>query len=117
VDPATVARLGARLEEERSALREQLVEHGADPDDPGAVGLDLDGGFADTAHTTAERDRLLSLIGELSQTLTDVEDALRRIEAGTYGRCERCGREIGLERLEAIPSARLDIECKQQAAR
>jgi DnaK suppressor protein len=42
-----------------------------------------------------------------------VERALAKIEAGRYGACERCGRPISPERLEALPWAALCIECKR----
>jgi RNA polymerase-binding transcription factor DksA len=106
-----------RLERERASLRSQLEEHGADPDDPQSVGLQVDEGFADSAHATAERAGVLSLVEGLRQSLAEVDAALGRIEAGTYGTCERCGRDIGAERLEAIPSARFDIACQQEVGR
>lgn len=55
-----------------------------------------------------------------SQTLVEVQDALRRIEDGTYGKCVQCGREIEPARLEAIPWARYclkDQEKQDRAAR
>lgn len=115
VDRQTVDRLEGSLRTERASLRDQLQEHGADPDHPDEVEVSLDEGFADSAQTTAERARLLSLIEGLRQNLVDVERALGKIEAGSgYGVCERCGREILPERLEALPWARLCIECKQK---
>jgi len=107
----------ARLEEERASLRSQLEEHGADPDHPVSMGLQVDGGFADSAHATAERAGLLSLVEGLRQSLAEVDAALGRIRSGTYGACERCGRDIGEDRLEAIPSARFDIDCQQAVSR
>ena len=44
--------------------------------------------------------------------LSLIEDALKRIESRTYGKCEECGREIGRKRLFAIPWTRLCLECK-----
>jgi DnaK suppressor protein len=115
LDPEVVARLQEALEQERRSLRAQLAEHGADPDDLNSAGLDFEGGFADSAQTTAERDRLLLVVENLRQTLGDVEHALGKIRTGSgYGMCERCGREIGQDRLEALPWARLCISCKQE---
>lgn len=54
----------------------------------------------------AERRRSLGL-----ESVADIETALERIEAGTYGACERCGGPIAIERLEAIPFARLCVTC------
>jgi DnaK suppressor protein len=53
-------------------------------------------------------------VRSLRDTLQDVEQALERMEAGTYGLCERCGQPIGDERLEALPAARLCMTCKRQ---
>jgi DnaK suppressor protein len=52
-----------------------------------------------------------------SQTLVEVQDALRRIEDGTYGKCIRCGREIEPARLEAIPWARYCLKDQEKQDR
>jgi DnaK suppressor protein len=44
--------------------------------------------------------------------VADIDQALLRIEEGTYGKCARCGREIDQRRLEAVPTARYDAECQ-----
>lgn len=63
---------------------------------------------------TAESDRsfLLRLRGREQKLLKKIEDALERIEAGTYGACEACGEKISIKRLEARPVTTLCIECK-----
>ena len=114
MEAETEDRLRKLLVEERELLREQLRDLGLDPDDPTSVELQFDQGFADSAQTTAERNRVLSIAQGLRTNLDDVEHALRRMDTGAYGTCERCGREIPLERLEAVPFARLCIECKQR---
>ena len=115
MDPEEAAPFWEALEQERRSLRAQLVEHGVDPDDVNSTGFEFEGGFADSAQTTAERDRLGLVIENLRQTLADVERAHAKIQAGSgYGTCERCRREIGQERLEALPWARLCISCKQE---
>ena len=106
----------ATLEEHRDRLRKELADLGFDPDSEEFAG-DLDRGFADSAHSTAERARLIALAKELRENLKDVEHALSRVEAGTYGTCERCGNPIAPERLEAIPWARLCIDCKQKSGK
>ncbi len=50
----------------------------------------------------------------LAKELEDIKDALIKIENGTYGICEQCGKEINEERLEAIPTARLCRDCQQE---
>jgi DnaK suppressor protein len=115
VDAETREQLRKILLEERESLREQLRDLGVNLDDPASAELQLDLGFADSAQTTAERHRVMSIAEGLRANLEDVEHALRRMDAGTYGSCENCGREISVERLEAIPFARLCIDCKQKA--
>ena len=52
-----------------------------------------------------------------SQTLIQVQDALKRIEAGTYGKCTRCGRQIEAARLEAVPWAAYCLEDQEKQDR
>ncbi|MDQ5836250.1 MAG: TraR/DksA family transcriptional regulator [Acidobacteriota bacterium] len=47
-----------------------------------------------------------------SQLVADIDQALMRIDEGSYGVCARCGREIPERRLEALPTARYDAECQ-----
>ena len=115
IDPGLLERLRASLDEHRAALRKEITEQGFDPDSDNFA-TDLDRGFADSAHSTAERGRMLSLVSELRENLKDVEHARSKVERGTYGVCERCGEPIGEERLDAIPWARLCITCKQKAS-
>jgi DnaK suppressor protein len=71
-----------------------------------------DASFADTVSdgVNAERERD-------SGELRDVQDALSRIEAGTYGLCLSCGEPIDRERLDAAPTARYDIEHQREQER
>ena len=118
MEGATLSRLERALRKERASLRQQLTEHGADPERPNELVFEFEGGFADSAHTTAERAGLVALVEGLAQNLAEVERALQKVEAGAaYGVCERCGRPIAPERLEALPWARLCIECKQRDSR
>ena len=117
MDQQTVDRLRERLESEQDELHRQLDDLGARPDAEGIENPDLNEGFADAGQAAAERSSLLTLVSKLRDTLRDVEDALGRMNAGTYGACERCGQPVGDERLEALPAARLCLRCKQQAAR
>src|SRR5437763_13438307 len=58
-----------------------------------------------------ERARVGALLEQARVHLGDIEDALRRIEDGRYGRCEICLQQIGAERLAARPVARTCIAC------
>ncbi|GIU96607.1 MAG: hypothetical protein KatS3mg013_0410 [Actinomycetota bacterium] len=104
------------LERRAEELRRELVEHGAHPE-TGALRFDDDAGFADRSHTTEERSRLIALVGVLRAELEEVERALEKIDRGQYGVCERCGRPIGDDRLDAIPWATLCIDCKRRGRR
>jgi DnaK suppressor protein len=99
-----------QLQEERSRLREQLSRLGHGDD----ATLDFDENFADSGQVTAERGEVEALSGQLSETLTDTEDALAKFDEGTYGECESCHQRIPEARLEAMPAARLCIDCASQ---
>jgi DnaK suppressor protein len=111
MEQATIDDKRARLEAERDSVERQLTEQGASPG--GDVEVALDEGFADSAQATMERSQQFALIEKLRDQHQEIAAALARIDAGTYGRCERCGRQIDQERLEAIPTSRLCVSCKQ----
>lgn len=113
LEPSKLAELRAELEQQRENLRKEIVEQGGAPDSDDAA-IDVERGFADSAHSTAERARLLSVMKALRSNLRWVDRALTKMELGTYGTCERCGNPIGIERLEALPWAILCIDCKQK---
>ena len=100
------------LETELGEIEKELSELGAEPD--GSIQVSLDEGFADAAQATSERANVLSLVEGLRNRLQDVRSALGRLERGVYGKCERCGKDIPPERLEAVPTARLCISCAQK---
>lgn len=114
MDQSTLDQLRRRLDDERSGLVTQLVDMGLDP----TTGVPSDGlfeqGFADSGQATAEKARVLSIAEGLLDMLRDVDAALRRMDKGTYGRCESCGAEIPSERLDARPVAALCVTCKQR---
>jgi RNA polymerase-binding protein DksA len=69
-----------------------------------------DNHLADTASETYERELDEGLEDDAREQLRQVDEALARIEAGTYGLCSACGREIPVERLEAVPWTTLCID-------
>ncbi len=97
--------LRASLEEERGQLQTQLAELDGDEGD-----LAYDENFADSAQVSGQQSANRALAGQLGDTLGDVERALGKIDDGTYGTCERCGKPIGEARLEAMPATRLCID-------
>ena len=76
------------------------------------AGLAYDQNFADSSQVTAERGEVEALANSLKETLAEVEHALAKFEAGTYGQCESCGQPIAPARLEAKPGARFCIELR-----
>jgi DnaK suppressor protein len=69
---------------------------------------------ADLAYDYAYRDRRLSMLDKLEEQLDETREALERIENGTYGQCTNCGEFILPERLEALPTATLCINCQRK---
>lgn len=72
---------------------------------------------ADAGSDAYEKDFALSLLSQEQDALYEIEEALKRIEAGTYGICEMSGKPIPAARLEAVPFARCTVECQQQIER
>lgn len=70
--------------------------------------------YAASGTSTFERERDLSLSENVKDLLGQVEYALKKMEEGTYGICEMCGKPIPYERLEALPYANLCVTCKQK---
>jgi DnaK suppressor protein len=111
-----VTRYRELLEDERQRVSDALaylrVEHAAREDEEIP-----ESGIADTASVTIDREVDLSLEGTTSGMLRAIDEALARIDDGTYGRCARCGQPIAEERLEAVPYATLCIDCKRKEER
>jgi DnaK suppressor protein len=72
-----------------------------------------DSHLADSATETVDREIEQSLGDNAEHLLASIDEALGRIDAGTYGSCLRCGKPIGDERLAALPYAAKCIECKR----
>lgn len=108
--------LRAKLIEERARV-EQLVEAESqrrtvmsDNGDPEGRGNHP----GDEGSETFEKEKSLAIQGNLEVILDEVDQALKKFEAGTYGRCEECGKEIPTERLEVRPQSTLCIDCKSK---
>jgi DnaK suppressor protein len=70
--------------------------------------------MADDATAVFEQERNVGLQRTQEHLLAEVEDALRRMDAGTYGTCRHCGARIDLARLKAMPTASLCLSCQEQ---
>jgi DnaK suppressor protein len=73
--------------------------------------------LADIAVDNSDRECELSLLESKEKTVRQLEDALDRIELGTYGRCEDCGERISKARLAAVPHATRCIKCASRIER
>jgi DnaK suppressor protein len=69
---------------------------------------------ADAGSDAYDRDFALSLLSQEQDALYEIDQALKRIELGTYGKCEMSGKPIPRARLEAIPFARFTVQCQSQ---
>jgi DnaK suppressor protein len=69
---------------------------------------------ADAGSDAYDRDFALSLLSQEQDALYEIDEALKRIDLGTYGVCEMSGKHIPRARLEAIPFARFTVECQSQ---
>jgi RNA polymerase-binding protein DksA len=105
------AAVQAALEAERDRLLSGLREGIVAPD-PMTYGSQ-----AAAASQVFEQQRDLALRDHNAQHLEQVEAALARLEAGTFGACVRCGRPIAPERLEALPWAAYCIDCQRIVGR
>lgn len=69
--------------------------------------------IVDRANNSYNRELMFALSDAERHQLIAVDEALERVEAGTYGECLNCGREIGEKRLDAVPWARYCIKCQE----
>ena len=70
--------------------------------------------MADMASDNFEREFSLNLASGERETLLKIDEALKRIEEKTYGKCISCGKKISKRRLSAVPYAKLCVPCKEE---
>ncbi len=87
----------------------ELVDDGASQD------MADEDGFGEGDTLSVERDRLLVVAGDAQARMAEIDAALGRVDAGTYGHCEACQEPIPRARLEALPEATLCVDCKTGA--
>jgi DnaK suppressor protein len=98
----------AKLQAEHERLVTEIEENSKPQD----FGSDVDSMDEETNEGEELANRL-AIVQSLKDELNEVEDALHRIEAGTYGVCTRCGKTISKEVLDAAPESALCEECKK----
>jgi DnaK suppressor protein len=104
------------LERERATYLEQAASLKAEAEslveemEPGDIQFDDESGEGGTV--TVDRERDLALSAQALAAVEEIDHALAKMNNGTYGICENCGRLIPKARLEALPYARLCIDCK-----
>ena len=112
-----------RLDEERDRLaqiRDNFVADGLTSESEDESLGELSSSLqhqADVGTETFNRERDLSILERVQAELADVDHALRRLDDGTYGTCEACGKPIGDSRLEAMPAARFCLDDQATAER
>lgn len=114
VSPEATAASRDAVERERRAAGERLAELRRSFDD---IAASVDAANTDDEHdpegaTLAfERAQVVSLLADTQHQLDALDDAGRRLDAGVYGTCERCGQPIGAERLAARPETTRCVRC------
>lgn len=69
--------------------------------------------MADMAADTYDRELSMDIVSSEQETLYQIDEALKRIDEGTYGVCQSCGKPITMSRLKAVPYASLCIACQR----
>ena len=95
------------LEQRRQATEDLMNDRGAALE--GDDGVEDSGGMSER---DLNRSTALTLASRQSQLIKEIDEALDRIEDGTYGLCLRCGKPLDEERLKAMPTAKYDAECQ-----
>ncbi len=100
----------------KTILLAELQQHTEHVRDDQAAAIELsDDGVKDTVDMSlmdVNKEMALRLGERESQMIADIDQALLRIEEGSYGQCARCGKVIDERRLEALPTARYDAACQ-----
>ncbi len=110
-----------RLEDERRRVLDAIEN--IHTENPGSLSDETeeltfqDNHLGDVATATFDREMASTLEENSTHVLGAIDEALARIEEGTFGVCQRCGNPIAEERLEALPWAILCIDCKRKQER
>lgn len=120
MDPDHAHHLLAQEQTRLADVRGQLVEDGLTSESEQERLSELssaDQHPSEEGTETFNRERDLSILEQVENELADVEHGLQRLDEGTYGTCEACGRSIADSRLEAMPAARFCVDDQADAER
>lgn len=116
MDAKTLAKLRKALEERRVEIEQDVSfmagEIKAIGDEQGDEAGGLGNHMAEDGSSLNEAERLTTITDDMEGMLGQIASALRRMDEGTYGMCERCGKPIPEARLEAFPHVLFCIECQ-----
>lgn len=102
-------RLKKKLLKKKEELLSKLEELGKETSEEGEPLIE----YYDKATYQFNKEYKIALGQKDAEILKDIEDALRKMEEGTYGICEECGKPIPIKRLTAVPWARYCVECAE----
>lgn len=105
-----------QLLEERRRLEREIADLDADLSESledSSEESPYDQHMAETAAVTLDREIDLTLEENARASISQIDRALRKLENGSYGLCDKCGKPIGDDRLHAAPFATLCIDCKR----
>lgn len=107
-----------RLKEERGQIAQRLEQLKASAQEAGETREGSPFGKREEEASEAfELEKRLALEEKLNATLANIDHAMEKWEAGTYGLCDSCGQPIEQDRLEALPQASLCLSCKARQAK
>ena len=116
----TLERFKKRLEDEKERLEEQIADYERDLEEArlteSSSDRSPDPGNAEASSMKLEYAKELSIEQNTLDLLSKVNRALERVDAGTYGMCEVCGKAIPVERLEVLPYSTLCVECASRSS-
>ncbi len=112
-----ITELKEKLEQQKESLEKELKNFAKEDTRPTG---DWDtrypkfngGGLEEEADELQEYEKLLSVEYSLELKLRDINSALEKIKKDKYGKCEKCNKNIDIERLKVCPEARFCIKCK-----
>lgn len=108
----------SRLEDEQKRLHQELeqLETSGQPSEARREGSPF-GKREEEASESLELEKRVALENRVGGAIAEIEHALHKLDAGTYGLCDSCGKPISPDRLEALPQASLCMDCKAKNAK